>query len=150
MIERVVTLPITQEELWDVLTDPSEINEWFGAEVAWELEPGGPVHISEDNGAERNGWIDAVEEGHLLRFRWWPNDDESQTSEVTYIVEPDGEGSQLTITERPLVTMATNHAMNHASGATKAGAPSTWETWTVWDDVLVGLAVRTCKQACWC
>ena len=39
MIERVVTLPLTQEELWDVLTDPAEINEWFGAEVDWDLEP---------------------------------------------------------------------------------------------------------------
>ena len=77
-----------------------------------------------------------MEEGHLLRFRWWPSDDESQASEVTYTVEPDGDGSQLTITERPLVTMASQQAFvssEPAAGLARA-IPFGTDTWTVWDD----------------
>lgn len=135
MIERIVVLPVSREDLWTALTDPAEIGEWFGADIDWELQPGGLVHGRDDDGGLRDGYISAVEEGRLLRFSWWPRDDRSQASEVTYRLEPDAEGSQLTVTERPLVA--------NASASNQRNA----HRWTTWDDRVLRVFAVTCRVA---
>ena len=114
MIERTLVLPVSAEEFWRELTEPESMGEWFGATVEWDLTPGGRVYVrdDEDGEPERVGLIDGVTPARELQFRWWPKDDESDSSEVTYTLSPDDEGTRLTVTERPLrpVASASAHA----------------------------------------
>jgi uncharacterized protein YndB with AHSA1/START domain len=104
MVERQVTLPAPREDVWTAITDPAQVESWFEAEVEWELRPGGPAEFSEPDGTRRTGTIVTVQEGEVLRFRWWPTDDSEgePASEVTYTLEEVPEGTRLTVTEEPL------------------------------------------------
>jgi uncharacterized protein YndB with AHSA1/START domain len=135
MIERHTTMPVSTEELWEALTDPDLVEDWFGGTVVWTLEPGGELHVNEDDGTQREGSVDEVNPGRLLRFTWWPTGDEDRRSEVTYVIEPDEAGSLLTITERPAFDI-----IGSTAGSTPWSASTTWSAWTRWDDR--GLALR--------
>jgi uncharacterized protein YndB with AHSA1/START domain len=53
-------------------------------------------------GGARDGVIEDVEPGRILRFRWWPSDADEDVSEVAYELRPAEEGTILTVTERRL------------------------------------------------
>ncbi len=139
MIRRQLVLPVSPERLWEALTDPDQVENWFGARVEWQLEPGAPARFYGDDGRDRAGRVEAVRPGRHLRFRWWPApgvpgwtappsgvgvagveeatpgleaSTADQTSEVSYLLEPVPDGTRLTIQERPLGRMP--------SGATQA------------------------------
>lgn len=136
MLERHLFIPASPQRLWETLTDPDAVSTWFGARVDWDLRPGGPARFVENDGAVREGRIEEVVTHQQLRFRWWPEehvDDES--SEVTYLLAPEGDGTDLTITERQLPTA-------QPAGATTAQASSAAANWTAWDGRLVGVWSR--------
>jgi uncharacterized protein YndB with AHSA1/START domain len=99
-VEQDLVLPVSPEQLWADLTDPEEVGRWFGATVEWDLVPGGLIHVSEDDGTERDGVIEAVEPGHQLRFRWWTPGE--RPSEVHYRLEEVDGGTRLTVVEQEL------------------------------------------------
>lgn len=124
MLERQVVIPASPERLWNALTDPASLAAWFGADVEWDLRPGGDARFSEEDGSQRRGVIDAVAPGRSLSFRWWPDGDaDAVTSQVTYILEPEELGTRLTVTEQPVL----------ASAPVYRGRASFAETWTAWD-----------------
>jgi uncharacterized protein YndB with AHSA1/START domain len=100
MIRRLAEMPVTAERLWEALTDPDQVAGWFGASVEWDLRPGGRARFSDPQGGDREGQVEEVRPGRYLRFTWWPVSDPDDTSEVSYLLEPAGEGSRLTIQER--------------------------------------------------
>ena len=55
MIRRQLVIPVGAEQLWDALTDPDQVESWFGARVEWELRDGAPARFWGDdrNGARR-------------------------------------------------------------------------------------------------
>jgi uncharacterized protein YndB with AHSA1/START domain len=156
VIRRQVVMPVSPEQLWEALTDPDQVAGWFGGRIEWELREGGPAHFSGDDGSERHGRVETVRPGRHLRFRWWPadgnnprgtrdpaaghvrpgdgnaagRDDEAEVSEITYVLEPDGNGTRLTIQERQV-------AGSPAIGS-QACAGDSPTRWTVWDDRLGG------------
>lgn len=133
MLERHLFIPARPQHLWETLTDPASVSTWFGALVDWDLRPGGPARFIEDDGAVREGQIQEVITGQQLRFRWWPEDHaDDDSSEVTYVLAPVGEGTDLTITERQLPTAG-------PTGAPTAQASSAAANWTAWDGRLVGV-----------
>jgi uncharacterized protein YndB with AHSA1/START domain len=98
MLERHIVIPASQQEVWETLTDPITVSTWFGAEVDWDLSPGGPARFLGDDGAVRDGRVDEVVPDQRLRFRWWPEGEaDEETSEVTYLLEPHEDGTDLTI-----------------------------------------------------
>lgn len=127
MLIRHIVLPTTEDELWEALTDPEALAGWFGAEVEWDLRPGGRATFLHADGTRRNGEVDVVDPGRQLSFRWWPaeeaggeGEEDGRPSRVTYTLHPDEGGTRLTVTENPLpVTLA--------CAATDEGA------WTGWD-----------------
>lgn len=130
MVERQVVLPVPRDEVWTALTDPDQLGAWFGAEVEWELRPGGAAHFSSDDGSKRQGVVESVDHATELRFRWWPTDSvEEPPSEVTYTLEDDDDGTRLTITEQPLDPAV-------------AQASCVQPSWDDWDGRLVGLWAR--------
>ncbi len=128
MLVRQIVVPANADELWDALTEPEQVAAWFGARVEWDLRPGGRARFLDGDGTVRGGEVDAVEPGRHLRFRWWPGDDGERegASQVSYDLEPDGEGTRLTVTEQPL-----------PSGA-PAPATARAASWTTWDSRMFG------------
>jgi uncharacterized protein YndB with AHSA1/START domain len=102
MFRRAVTVPAAVETVWEAITEPGAMEDWFGALVEWELRPGGKAHFRHMAGedADREGVVDDVEPGRRLRFRWWPADGDGDVSEVAYELEADDGGTVLTVTER--------------------------------------------------
>jgi uncharacterized protein YndB with AHSA1/START domain len=149
-LRRDVHLPVGADAVWTAITDPDELTRWFGASVQWDLRPGGPASFRQP-GDDREGRVEGVEPGRRLQFLWWPAGDRSQTSEVTYELQPDDDGTRLTVTERrmlaadepgqpagPTASIATS-AVTHASAA--AGP---W-VWGVVDEAM--LTVWASSQA---
>jgi uncharacterized protein YndB with AHSA1/START domain len=131
MIRRQVLLPAGTAEVWNELTDPDASRHWMGGRLEWELDPGGQVRFEGDDGSVRHGRIAEVEPGRSLRFRWWPDDDETSASDVSYTLDPDDPGTRLTVTEQPVPAESAPLARNTAG-------------WTAWDDRLVGIWASAC------
>jgi uncharacterized protein YndB with AHSA1/START domain len=129
MVERQLTLPATRQDVWDALTAPDRVAAWFGAQVEWDLQPGGAARFHDEDGSERQGVIDTVAAGQVLRFRWWPDGSHGPESEVTYTLEDVPDGTRLTVTEVPT---------SAPSGAT-ACALASGSGHSPWDLRLVGL-----------
>jgi uncharacterized protein YndB with AHSA1/START domain len=142
MLERQVFIPADPQHVWETLTDPDALSTWFGAEVDWDLNPGGRARFLEDDGTVREGRVEVVIPHQHLRFSWWPEGQaDEETSEVSYLLEPDGDGTDLTIIERPVPTKqpATTLSTHVLSGT---ACDSTAATWTAVDDSLVGVWSR--------
>src|SRR5580658_6040855 len=124
MFVRQIVVPANADDLWNALTAPDQVEAWFGAQVEWDLRPGGRARFFEGDGTVRGGEVDAVEPGRHLRFRWWPGDDGegAGASEVSYDLEPDEGGTRLTVTEQPVPTGA-------PATATACAVVTTWTTW---------------------
>ena len=123
MIRRHVVMPVTAETLWQALTDPEQVAGWFGADVEWDLRAGGAATFRGHDGEDRDGRIEAVRPGRLLRFTWWPVDDPDDASEVSYVLEPATDGTRLAVQERRLEDQATVSDSMH---------------WSTWDGRLAG------------
>ena len=129
MIRRHAEMPVDTEQLWEALTDPVQVAGWFGSSVEWDLQPGGDARFKDPAGEDREGRVEEVRPGRYLRFTWWPVSDPSDASEVSYLLEPAGEGSRLTIQERRV-----------HSGAMEVRDSVGWSSWDArllgaWGDV---------------
>lgn len=95
-VRRETTLTGEPEEVWRAISDESMLERWLGDEV--ELEPvvGGDLRVLED-GEERTGTVEEVEDGRRLVFTWArPGDDPSR---VELTISPAEGGSRLTVVE---------------------------------------------------
>ncbi|MGH9060687.1 MAG: SRPBCC family protein [Acidimicrobiales bacterium] len=127
MIQRELVVPVPPERLWEALTDPDAVETWFGSRVRWDLVPGGQAAFTEDDGGRRLGRVEEVATNLRLRYRWWPEDDEGSSSQVTYTLHPEDDGTRLTVTEERM----------SASASTASSAISA--SWTAWDARLLGV-----------
>jgi uncharacterized protein YndB with AHSA1/START domain len=93
MIRREIFLPARPDEVWDALTEPERLADWFANEVEIDLRPGGTVTFRWSNGEERRGTLTEVEPEERLAFEW---DDDGEV-EFT-LTEADG-GTQLEVVE---------------------------------------------------
>lgn len=103
MIERVAEYPVSPDELWRAVTEPEQLDEWFGGHVDWEPTPGAPFTFVEDDGARWSGVVTHVDPGRSLRFTWWPDDDPHDASTVGFEIDETPDGAGLRITETPCV-----------------------------------------------
>jgi uncharacterized protein YndB with AHSA1/START domain len=147
MVERQVVLPAPRSEVWTALTDPEQVAAWFGAEVDWELRPGGPAQFSGDDGSRREGVVEVVADRAELRFTWWPADgDDEPPTQVTYTLEDDDDGTRLTVTEQPL----DEAVPTTCSVAVRGGVDSRWGEWASrwgeWDSRLAGLWIQASAE----
>ena len=134
-VVRSVDLPADVDEVWRAVTDVEQVRDWFGAEVAWDLRPGGDVAVGpgDDGSPARHGRVDEVDRGRRLAFRWWPAEeaDRHGATAVTYELVPLEQGTRLVVTEAP-VASSTGGSRASASAASASAA-------TPWDLRLVGL-----------
>jgi len=69
-VERETVVPASPEEVWEALTDGALLEEWLAPEVELDPREGGDVSVRLEDGEERSGTVEEVEEGRRLAFRW--------------------------------------------------------------------------------
>ena len=94
MIRREIVLPAPREDVWDALTEPERLEDWFANDVDLDLRPGGGASFRWSNGEERHATVTEVEPERRLAFEW---DDEE--GEVEFTLEDDDDGTRLTVVE---------------------------------------------------
>ena len=104
-IERTVLLPVTRERAWRAITEPAEMNRWFGGDPVMDLRPGGELRFT------WSGWtrcrVAAVEPPRRFAYWWHPgseqhNDvpfDELPHTLVEFILDEAPGGTRLTLIE---------------------------------------------------
>ena len=93
MIRKEIVLPSPREEVWEALTDPERLEDWFANEVDLDLRPGGGASFRWDNGEERHATVTGVDPERRLSFEW---EDEG---EVEFTLADDVDGTRLTVVE---------------------------------------------------
>jgi uncharacterized protein YndB with AHSA1/START domain len=93
MIRKEIVLPSPREEVWEALTDPERLEDWFANEVDLDLRPGGGASFRWDNGEERHATVTEVDPERRLTFEW---EDEG---EVVFTLADDVDGTLLTVVE---------------------------------------------------
>jgi uncharacterized protein YndB with AHSA1/START domain len=75
-------LPVTRERAWELITEPAELEEWLAEDVDFEAEEGAPLRVTFEDGAEREGVVEAVEPEERVVFRWGDSRVEWRLDEV--------------------------------------------------------------------
>ena len=72
---REVDFPASPDEVWDALTDPDQLEEWFANDVELDAREGGEGVFRWDDGEERRATVREIDEPRRLVLDW---DDEGQ------------------------------------------------------------------------
>jgi uncharacterized protein YndB with AHSA1/START domain len=97
-VTREVVLDADPSDVWDAVTAPDQLAEWFGADVDGVLAPGEVVRFTSPDGTVRRALIERMDEPRELAFRWLPSATEPP-SRVDITICPLGDGSVLRVTE---------------------------------------------------
>lgn len=100
-VTREIVLPASPGEVWEALTDPEQLEQWFANDVELDLEPGGAGAFRWDDGDVRLATVVEVDEGRRLSFRWTDGDG-SDEALVELELEEAGEGTRVLVTETPV------------------------------------------------
>jgi uncharacterized protein YndB with AHSA1/START domain len=93
MIEREIVLPSPREDVWEALTEPERLEDWFANDVDIDLRPGGGARFRWSDGEERHATVVEVEPERRLTFEW---EDEGL---VEFTLEDDPDGTRLVVVE---------------------------------------------------
>ena len=93
-VRREIVYPAEPSEIWDALTDPTRLEDWFATEVELDPVPGGHGTFRWGNGEERHALVEEVDEERRLALRW-----EDDGGEVVFTIEPAPEGTRLVVVE---------------------------------------------------
>jgi uncharacterized protein YndB with AHSA1/START domain len=91
-VERAVEVPRAPADVWPALADVERLGAWLGGDLDVEIRPGGRGSFSTPDGVARRVIVLAVDDGHELCFRWWPETDVGDSSTVTITVEERADG----------------------------------------------------------
>ena len=115
MIRREILLDAPREEVWEALTDPERLEDWFANDVSLDLRPGGEASFRWTNGEERHAVVRDVEPGERLAFDW------EDAGEVEFTLADDADGTLLTVVETsPAWTTALDVQASFGLGFTAA------------------------------
>ena len=92
-VRREIVVPADRREVWEALTDPARLEEWFANEVELDARPGGAGVFRWSNGEERRGVVEAIEPEERLELAL--DDDGS----VEFTLAEDADGTRLTVVE---------------------------------------------------
>ena len=101
-IERTIHLNCAQRAVWQALTTSDGLSAWFGEQASIDLRPGGAASITFAGGMKVDMRVERVDEPTVFAYTWQlpdlPKDDPRRTY-VEFILEPDGDGTLLRVTE---------------------------------------------------
>ena len=87
VVNREVVLPVPRERAWELITEPSELEEWLADEVEFSPEEDAPVRISGSDGV-----VEEVTQGERIVFTWGE-------SRVEWALEDDPAGTRFRVIE---------------------------------------------------
>ena len=96
-ITRELVLPAPAEEVWEALTDPERLAEWFANDVELDLRTGGLGVFRWDNGEIRTAVVEEVDPPRRFGFRW--TDVDEAESEVLFELDEVPDGTRVTVRE---------------------------------------------------
>jgi uncharacterized protein YndB with AHSA1/START domain len=103
-VTRSILLDAQPEQVWEAITEEELLSEWLAPEVELDPREGGEVLCRFEDGEERRGEVELVEEAERLAFRWWREG--AGPSRVELIVDAVADGTRLTVVETGLVPSA--------------------------------------------
>ena len=92
-VTREMVFPVPPDEVWEALTDPEQLEEWFANDVELDPREGGEGVFRWDDGEERHATVLVAEPGERLVLDW----DDAGTVELT--LEEVDEGTRLLVRE---------------------------------------------------
>jgi uncharacterized protein YndB with AHSA1/START domain len=92
-VEREIVVPEAPEEVWEALTDPERLEEWFASEVELDPRPGGAGVFRWRDGDERAAVVRELEEAERLVLDW------DDGGSVVVELEPVIEGTRVRVVE---------------------------------------------------
>jgi uncharacterized protein YndB with AHSA1/START domain len=92
-VTREIVFPVSPDEVWQALTDPEQLEEWFANDVELDPRPGGDGIFRWDDGEERHAKVLVSEPGERLLLDW------DEEGEVEFTLEEVEEGTRLLVRE---------------------------------------------------
>src|SRR6476660_7786337 len=92
-VEREIVVPEEPAEVWESLTDPERLEEWFASDVELDARPGGEGVFRWGDGDERAAVVRELEEAERLVLDW----DDGGT--VVLELEPVVDGTRVRVIE---------------------------------------------------
>ena len=69
-VEREIVVPESPDEVWEALTEPERLEEWFATEAELDARPGGEGVFRWGDGEERRAVVREAEEARRLVLEW--------------------------------------------------------------------------------
>ena len=102
-IEQEISIQAPIATVWDVITKPEYISQWFGSQVEIDVRPGGKGRLIWGEDFEAPLDIVAVEKPHLFSFLWVAPDEQTKATHqqtlVAFRLTEDGAQTKLSFTE---------------------------------------------------
>jgi uncharacterized protein YndB with AHSA1/START domain len=93
-VEREIVFPESPAELWEALTEPERLEEWFASEAELDPRPGGAGVFRWGDGEERRATVREAREEERLVLDW-----EDGGGEVVLELEEVDGGTRLRVVE---------------------------------------------------
>ena len=110
-IKRETVIDAPPEVVWEVVTNPAYIREWWGATAEIDMRPGGEGTLSwEQFGVTVRLRVEQVDRPRLFAFRWVYPDGAEPCAEnslrVEFLLRGEGRGTRLRVIESGLSKIA--------------------------------------------
>ncbi len=92
-VEREIVVPETPDEVWEALTVPERLEEWFATEVELDASPDGDAVFRWGDGDERRAVVRELEEEQRLVLDW------DEGGSVVVVLEPTDGGTRVRVVE---------------------------------------------------
>jgi uncharacterized protein YndB with AHSA1/START domain len=92
-VTREIIFPASPDEVWEALTNPDQLEQWFANDVEFDPRPGGAGVFRWDDGEERRATVVVAEPGERLVLDW------DEEGEVEFMVEEVVDGTRLLVRE---------------------------------------------------
>lgn len=103
VIEKELHVRAPIERVWQVITDPGYVAQWFGDKAEIDLRPGGAAMFGWTEYGDGAARVERVEPPRVFAFRWMREHDVpfavGGSTLVEFTLSPDGDGTRLRLVE---------------------------------------------------
>ena len=92
-VTREIVFPASPDEVWQALTDPDQLEEWFANDVELDPRPGGTGVFRWEDGEERRATVVVADPRERLVLDW------DEEGEVELVLEEVEDGTRLLVRE---------------------------------------------------